>query len=520
LAKVGVGTGTTQTEPAYITAVEGQGSTIDVGGTQKLTVEVRDDYNKPLRGATVRANVSEGSIGNSSETGSEGQATFEYNTSGLSLSPGEDRTEKINFTIEEGYEPDLTHEDQSPENLTMEVTVQREDTSSSSGGGDLLPGPRPTNLTLDSKTVVQGETLDIINATFDNQGNTSFNRGGTDVVGGEYYIVEGNVTNPNDGGAVVRGSLNKNEALPLTPLEPRNLTLNTNGTIDTANPDSLDLGNYTVFIRGQDTRGVWTNESFDGYTGKTFEVVQEPSVKTNAATDVGETTVTLNGELTDLGSANSVDVYFEYRESGGTWIETAKQPLSAAGTYSEEVTGLDSGTEYEFRAVADGDRISRAGTRTFMTNAGATMADRTDITSAEATNGDGSIVDFTVEKTGADNVIITGFGIDYANGGGDADNINNGGNNEIEFTNGGFFDAGGGNSKIQLGDPAIDFEVDGAGGAYETISGGDPTTGTLTEFQAAGSGKSGGPVDVEGDIFEITLEFQDGSSDTYVITVG
>jgi len=83
------------------------------------------------------------------------------------------------------------------------------------------------------------------------------------------------------------------------------------------------------------------------------------AVSTADATNVGDTSATLNGDLTDLGGADSADVYFEYGPSGGSLSNaTSAQTLSATGSFSADVSGLDSGTEYEFRAVAeasDGD---------------------------------------------------------------------------------------------------------------------------------------------------------------------
>jgi len=40
----------------------------------------------------------------------------------------------------------------------------------------------------------------------------------------------------------------------------------------------------------------------------------EPVVSTQTATDVGNTSATLNGSLDDLGGADSADCYFEWRQ--------------------------------------------------------------------------------------------------------------------------------------------------------------------------------------------------------------
>lgn len=93
------------------------------------------------------------------------------------------------------------------------------------------------------------------------------------------------------------------------------------------------------------------------------------TVATGGATDVGETTATLDGSLTDLGGAASADVAFEYRNAGdATWTATAAQTLSSTGGFSASLSGLGDGDEYEFRAVAAGsDGESTTGSTTAFT---------------------------------------------------------------------------------------------------------------------------------------------------------
>ncbi len=77
-------------------------------------------------------------------------------------------------------------------------------------------------------------------------------------------------------------------------------------------------------------------------------------VETNAASDVGETSATLNGELTELEVYDEATVAFEWGESGsGLANTTAEQTLTSTGSFDEALTGLDADTEYEFRAVAE-----------------------------------------------------------------------------------------------------------------------------------------------------------------------
>ncbi|GAB3037414.1 hypothetical protein GCM10025298_28710 [Natronobiforma cellulositropha] len=78
-----------------------------------------------------------------------------------------------------------------------------------------------------------------------------------------------------------------------------------------------------------------------------------PMVETQMATDVNGSTATLTGELLDLGDFATVDVFFEWRELGADeWTTTAPQTLEEPGDVSAEIDGLESGSTYEFRAVA------------------------------------------------------------------------------------------------------------------------------------------------------------------------
>lgn len=96
----------------------------------------------------------------------------------------------------------------------------------------------------------------------------------------------------------------------------------------------------------------------------------ELSVSTDSATGVGETAVTLNGSLSDLGDASSADVRFEWGEAGGVLPnETDARTLTSTGSFSHDVSGLSEGTDYEFRAVAESATEEDAGfVQTFTTD--------------------------------------------------------------------------------------------------------------------------------------------------------
>ncbi|AUX08068.1 subtilisin [Halalkaliarchaeum desulfuricum] len=95
-------------------------------------------------------------------------------------------------------------------------------------------------------------------------------------------------------------------------------------------------------------------ESDDDDDDDDKEEEENVSVVTDEATDVGETSATLNGEVTELENADEADVGFEYDESGGDLSNTVDAgTVSGTEKFDATVDGLDSGTEYEFRAVAE-----------------------------------------------------------------------------------------------------------------------------------------------------------------------
>ena len=100
--------------------------------------------------------------------------------------------------------------------------------------------------------------------------------------------------------------------------------------------------------------------------------IEGVAVLTDGADGVGETTATLNGTLSTLDGADSADVYFEWGPAGDRSNATAVRTRSSTGSFGAELTGLEVGTDYEFRAVAEGsDGTADAGAvATFRTDGG------------------------------------------------------------------------------------------------------------------------------------------------------
>lgn len=98
-----------------------------------------------------------------------------------------------------------------------------------------------------------------------------------------------------------------------------------------------------------------------------MEQIPSPSVTTDSASDVTETSATLNGTLDDLSGESSVDVYFEYGATTSYGSTTTAQTLSATGAFSDDLTGLTAEQAYHFRAaVTDGVSTWYGDDRTFL----------------------------------------------------------------------------------------------------------------------------------------------------------
>ena len=91
------------------------------------------------------------------------------------------------------------------------------------------------------------------------------------------------------------------------------------------------------------------------------EEEESVSVETGEASGVGETSATLEGELTELEGADDAEVWFEYGSEGDLEESTDPQTLSSTGEFDADVEDLDSDTEYEFRAVAEVEEDSDEG---------------------------------------------------------------------------------------------------------------------------------------------------------------
>lgn len=87
-----------------------------------------------------------------------------------------------------------------------------------------------------------------------------------------------------------------------------------------------------------------------------FTAPVAPAVTTGAATSVNNNSATLNGSLTALGTATTVNVSFQWgTTAGGPYpYSTTAQAMTTTGAFSATLTGLLPSTTYYFKARADG----------------------------------------------------------------------------------------------------------------------------------------------------------------------
>jgi len=119
---------------------------------------------------------------------------------------------------------------------------------------------------------------------------------------------------------------------------------------------ALDNGTTYYYLLISEKTSTYTRYSDSAsYAYGTPAAVAAPTVTTNAATGVGDTSVTMNLYLGSLGGDTDADVNFQYYKDGdGAWGEsTTPVNKTEPTTFAQEVTGLDAASLYHFRAKAE-----------------------------------------------------------------------------------------------------------------------------------------------------------------------
>ncbi len=173
---------------------------------------------------------------------------------------------------------------------------------------------------------------------------------------------------------------------------PANSLGNTYSTAATAEGTEELATTHKLFADGSDIKYTLERASDGGSVYVSWfavEVSVIPRAETHAASDITAVSATLNGELTDMGEETSVDVHFEWRETGGaSWGSTTPETMTAIGTFDAGIAGLDPDTEYEFHAVVEWNSEQAEGaTLTFETLADPLVSDPTPAEDAEISTG-------------------------------------------------------------------------------------------------------------------------------------
>jgi hypothetical protein len=132
-----------------------------------------------------------------------------------------------------------------------------------------------------------------------------------------------------------------------------------NNTTGTQSVSSI--GSFSLTMTGLDPnttyeyRAAIQNSAGTDYgTAESFTTeIDEPEVTTNSATNTDTTETDIQGELTYLGGDTSTNVWFEWGEQGtGMNNTTMSENKLSPETFSNNISGLDPYTTYEYRAVA------------------------------------------------------------------------------------------------------------------------------------------------------------------------
>lgn len=153
---------------------------------------------------------------------------------------------------------------------------------------------------------------------------------------------------------------------------PENVVVENNAlvTIEGDGSLGLDFSEFYLFIREE--AGIFV----DYGTRIVQRVKASLMMATNSATGIGEEQATLQGEVVEMEDTDNVDVWFEYGV-GSFDLTTGAETLSSPDTFQDTVTGLDDGTDYQYRAVGEAeDGTTEYGDmRTFTTESSAMFID-------------------------------------------------------------------------------------------------------------------------------------------------
>lgn len=149
----------------------------------------------------------------------------------------------------------------------------------------------------------------------------------------------------------------------------------------------------TYYFRARADGAVTVQGSTLSFTTSPAPIVA-PAAATQRATGMAQDGATLNGTLTGLGSAASVQVFFEWGLTDSYGYTTPSRTRTGTGGFSADLSGLTGDTTYHFRARAVGDDTAYGSDMTFVTSASPTT--RPSVT----TGGPGGVTDNSARLSG------------------------------------------------------------------------------------------------------------------------
>jgi len=201
----------------------------------------------------------------------------------------------------------------------------------------------------------------------------------------------------------------------------------------TAWENALSPGSFNMFIGGLSPDTLYRFRAVargDGYaygevkyfmTGAEFPGGIAPDVETTDVTDIDSTSARIHGIVNDPGTADSVNVYFEWGKDLSYGRQTAFQPLEDpyGAPFNDLLSGLEPGTTYHFRAVALGDGIGYGEDMSFTTAAPPPPIEvETLITEVKTITTDGGVLRGRLESLGTATSVEVAFewGLDESYG--------------------------------------------------------------------------------------------------------
>ena len=129
-------------------------------------------------------------------------------------------------------------------------------------------------------------------------------------------------------------------------------TKTTNIPTESLYPNMRSWSGSTVYFDYYFVRKFTDPEPLVGSPG-TEEELTPPTVSTEAATSVTGHSATLNGNLSNLGGADSCLVWFVWGLTTSYTATTDTQVIYSTGGFSTNISGLETNTTYHFKAVAE-----------------------------------------------------------------------------------------------------------------------------------------------------------------------